>query len=217
MEIQKLGHDLVHHEAKAVTCTECGWDAYDTCSRCDYTTYVEIQKLGHDLVHHEAKAATCTASGWDAYDTCSRCDYSTFKELPALGHKFSTEWSFDGAAHWHFCLNEGCDSVFGKEDHSIENGLCSICGYKEYIVGDLDENSLVDINDAIYILYYTFFPEDYPLNQNADFDGNGVIDINDAIYVLYYTFFPEDYPLNRGTLTGRSSNTAADPSLAIHA
>ena len=27
------GHDLVHHEAKAATCTEAGYKAYDTCSR----------------------------------------------------------------------------------------------------------------------------------------------------------------------------------------
>lgn len=35
-------HALVHHEAKAPTCTEKGWEAYDTCSRCTYTTYEEI-------------------------------------------------------------------------------------------------------------------------------------------------------------------------------
>ena len=79
-------HDLTHHEAKAATCTEKGWKAYDTCSRCDYTTYVEISALGHDEVHHEAKAATCTDKGWKAYDTCSRCDYTTYAEISALGH-----------------------------------------------------------------------------------------------------------------------------------
>lgn len=35
-------HALVHHEAKAPTCTAVGWEAYDTCSRCTYTTYREI-------------------------------------------------------------------------------------------------------------------------------------------------------------------------------
>ena len=79
-------HDLVNHDAQAPTCTDIGWDAYDTCSRCDYTTYVEKKALGHDLVHHDAKAASCTEVGWDAYDTCSRCDYTTYKEIPALGH-----------------------------------------------------------------------------------------------------------------------------------
>ena len=81
-------HDLVHHDAKAPTCTEIGWDEYDACQRegCTYTTKVEIPALKHKLVHHDAKAPTCTEIGWDEYDTCSRCDYTTKVELPALKH-----------------------------------------------------------------------------------------------------------------------------------
>ena len=82
-------HDLVHHDAKAPTCTEIGWNAYDACQRegCTYTTKVEIPALKHKLVHHDAKAPTCTETGWDEYDTCSRCDYTTKVEIPALKHK----------------------------------------------------------------------------------------------------------------------------------
>ena len=76
-------HDLVHHDAKAPSCTEIGWDAYDTCSRCDYTTRKELPALNHDFVHHDAQAPTCTEKGWDAYENCSRCDYTTYAELPA--------------------------------------------------------------------------------------------------------------------------------------
>ena len=81
-------HDLVHHDAKAPTCTEIGWDAYDACERegCTYTTKVEIPALKHKLVHHDAKAPTCTEIGWEEYDTCSRCDYTTYQEIPALKH-----------------------------------------------------------------------------------------------------------------------------------
>ena len=79
-------HDLVQHEAQAATCTKPGWNAYETCSRCDHTTYAEQPALNHDLVQHEAQAATCTKPGWNAYDTCSRCDYTTYAELPALNH-----------------------------------------------------------------------------------------------------------------------------------
>ncbi len=79
-------HDLMHFRAKAPTCTEIGWDAYKTCSRCDYTTYAELPALNHALVQHDAQAATCTEKGWDAYETCSRCDYTTYTELPALKH-----------------------------------------------------------------------------------------------------------------------------------
>ena len=74
-------HDLIPHAGKAATCTEKGWKAYDTCSRCDYSTYEELPALGHDPISHAGKAATCTESGWEAYDTCSRCNYSTYVEL----------------------------------------------------------------------------------------------------------------------------------------
>ena len=78
-------HALEQHAAKAPTCTEKGWNAYETCSRCDYTTYVELPAQ-HDLVQHAAQAPTCTEKGWNAYETCSRCDYTTYTELPALNH-----------------------------------------------------------------------------------------------------------------------------------
>ena len=81
-------HDLAHLHAKAPTCTEKGWDAYDTCIRCGYTTYAEVPALNHDLKQHEAQAPTCTEIGWDAYKTCSRCDYTTYAELPALNHDY---------------------------------------------------------------------------------------------------------------------------------
>ena len=42
-------HDIVHHDGKAATCTAAGFEPYDTCSGCDYTTYKEIPALGHDF------------------------------------------------------------------------------------------------------------------------------------------------------------------------
>lgn len=83
-------HALEQHAAKAPTCTEIGWDAYEGCTRsgCGYTTYRAIPALKHDLVQHKAKAPTCTEPGWDAYKTCSRCDYTTYAELPALNHDY---------------------------------------------------------------------------------------------------------------------------------
>ena len=109
-------HDLVHHDAKAPTCTEIGWDEYDACQRegCTYTTKVEIPALKHKLVHHDAKAPTCTETGWEEYDTCSRCDYTTKVELLALKHDLvhhdakaptCTEIGWD---EYDACQREGC-------------------------------------------------------------------------------------------------------------
>ena len=81
-------HDLEQHAAKAPTCTEIGWDAYEACKNCNYTTRKELSALNHDLEQHDAKAPTCTEIGWDAYETCSRCNHTTRTELPALNHDY---------------------------------------------------------------------------------------------------------------------------------
>ena len=109
-------HDLVQHAAKAPTCTDIGWDAYEACSRCAYTTRKELPAQ-HDLVHHEAKAATCTEAGWDAYDTCSRCDHTTYQEIPALKHDLKQH-----AAKAATCTEKGWDAY----------DTCSRCDYTTY-------------------------------------------------------------------------------------
>ena len=86
-DIDPNKHDIAQYEAKAPTCTETGWAAYEACRYgCGYTTKVEIPASNHDVVHHDAKAPTCTELGWDAYDTCKNCDYTTYAEIPASGH-----------------------------------------------------------------------------------------------------------------------------------
>ena len=109
-------HDLVQHEAKAPTCTEKGWDAYETCSRCDHTTYTEQPALNHDLKQHAAKAPTCTEKGWKAYETCSRCDHTTYAELPAQ-HDLKQH-----AAKAPTCTEIGWDAY----------EACSRCDYTTY-------------------------------------------------------------------------------------
>ena len=79
-------HAFVYHQAKPATCKEIGWDAYRTCSRCDYTDYVELPALkNHNLRQYVTKAPTCTEIGF-AYVRCWLCDYSTSQVLPALNH-----------------------------------------------------------------------------------------------------------------------------------
>ena len=112
-------HALVHHDAQAPTCTKPGWDAFDTCSRCIYTTYRAIPVLKHDLEHHEAKAPTCTEPGWDAYEACSRfgCDYTTRKELHTLNHALEQH-----AAKAPTCTEKGWNAY----------ETCSRCDYTTY-------------------------------------------------------------------------------------
>ena len=111
-------HDLEQHAAKAPTCTEIGWDAYDTCSRCDYTTYAELPALNHAFVYYKAKTPTCTEIGWDAYEACSRCNYTTYAEQPALNHALEQH-----AAKAPICTEKGWNAY----------ETCSRCDYTTYV------------------------------------------------------------------------------------
>ncbi|MBQ3180140.1 MAG: hypothetical protein IJB55_02170, partial [Firmicutes bacterium] len=72
--VPALGHDEVSHNGKSATCTEVGWDSYVTCSRCDYTTYVEIPAVGHTEVIDAAVAPTCIETGLTQGKHCSVCN-----------------------------------------------------------------------------------------------------------------------------------------------
>ena len=120
-DVDPTNHDLVRHDAKAPTCTEKGWAAYETCKRegCDYTTYAEIPALNHDLVHHDAKTPTCTEKGWSAYDTCTRCDYTTYVEQPV---------DPDNHALTHVKAQAPTCTDYGWDAYDI----CQRCGYTTF-------------------------------------------------------------------------------------
>lgn len=114
-----LKHTAINHEAKAPTCTEVGWNAYVTCSRCEYTTYAEIPATGHSTTSHEAKKPTCTEIGWNAYVTCDKCDYTTYEELAKTPHLPSD------------AVRENVvESTTETEGHYDSVVYCSVCGHE---------------------------------------------------------------------------------------
>ena len=61
--------------------------------------------------------------------------------------------------------------------------------------GDMDGDNSVDNRDVEYLLWYTLYPEDYPITVKADFNGDNTIDNLDVEYLLWHTLFPNEYPL----------------------
>ncbi len=58
-EIDADNHDIQHYDAQAATCTTDGWNAYDACMRCDYTTKEILKANGHTLDEN----TVCTVCG----------------------------------------------------------------------------------------------------------------------------------------------------------
>lgn len=88
--------------------------------------------------------------------------------------------------------------VSAKDKNNAAINVATVTGgvtVRNYIVGDVNGDETITDEDAIYLLFYTFFPEDYPIEQPCDFNGDGEVTDEDAIYLLFYTFFPEEYPI----------------------
>ena len=129
-------HDLVHHDAKAPTCTEIGWDEYDACQRegCTYTTKVEIPAPGHDYTEKVVKP-TCEKVGYTLY-TCKNCNDS-YKDhqTKTLLHWYG-EWTSNGdGTHSATCKRKDCKHVGKTECAIVEfkqdeatRTLCPVCG-----------------------------------------------------------------------------------------
>ena len=107
-----------YFEAQEPTCTEIGWDSYETCIRCEYTTYKERTALGHNYETQFTidKEPTCTEKGSKSYH-CLRCQsISQITEIPANGHTMD---------EWKQTIVPSC-SVMGEERRD-----CSVCEYFE--------------------------------------------------------------------------------------
>ena len=131
-------HDLVQHAAKAPTCTEIGWDTYDRCIRCGYTTRKELPALNHDYQAVTVEP-TCETDGYTIF-TCSRCkDSYTADPTDQLGHQFGA-WSPNGTGSQSAdCLRQGCAHI-GSTDcrkftfRTAEGEtltFCPVCGQAE--------------------------------------------------------------------------------------
>ena len=80
-------HSLVYYEGKDPTCSQVGWNAYKSCSTCQYTTYEEIPTIEHSYTSEEV-STTCTTDGYIIV-TCEDCGYTyTYVYQQAWGHSW---------------------------------------------------------------------------------------------------------------------------------
>lgn len=106
-------HDIVEYAAQDPTCSSVGWNSYEACRKCDYSTYVEVDKLKHKWGNDYTldKTPTCTQSGSKSIH-CSECDAKK-EDIPvaALGHSYK------------LCVTKATMS----SDGTIKD-ICAICG-----------------------------------------------------------------------------------------
>ena len=142
-----------------------------------------------ELLSVDWKVADAILSNWDAATGKGALALSSSKDINGtiISLTFKVK---DGTADGNYPVS----CIVTSQECDFKNVAGQITVYS-VAPGDVDGNESVDKDDAIYLLMHSFFPEDYPINQEADYNGNGMVDKDDAIHLLMYTFFPDDYPL----------------------
>ena len=155
VEIEPHGHDIVKHPAKAPDCTSVGWNEFETCSRCGYSTFAEIEKKGHNFditnpIEVERLNKTCVSDGYHKYYyVCTVCNAEDHHNDPIpAGHESAPMWAVqptcDAPGHSAYEYCTACGTLLSAKEtyqpigHVIQkvpaqNATCTNNGWHDYI------------------------------------------------------------------------------------
>ncbi len=138
-DIPELGHDEVHIEYLAPTCTACGHTEGSYCARCEATISEphDIEPNGHTPVTDEGYDATCTEDGLTDGSHCSVCEAVLEEQtvIEAYGH----DWSYSSL------VEATC-----TEDGHTAGQKCSRCQHVEVEETVIPKKGHTEVIDAGY-------------------------------------------------------------------
>ena len=180
----------------APTCTEAGFTTH-TCANCGHS-YTDSPEAA---LSHTGGTATCTGPA-----ICSRCaqpygdrDMQNHTGGKYLLHKQDATCTEDGYSGDLHC--KGCDQLLTKGEtvtatgHEYDDRICVNCGHVLYILGDCNNDGVVDDADVEHLLWHVLFGDLYPIHGRGDFTGDGIVDDADVEHLLWHVLFGDAFPL----------------------
>ena len=144
--VDALGHDIITHEAQDPTCSAIGWDAYETCSRCSYSTKVEKEMIPHSFGWVVDQQPTLDADGIK-HEECSVCGEKRNENTPidkltcnhpemAVIEAKSANCTEAGNNEYYYCLD--CGKYYSNAEGTLETTV------DENVIPALGHDMLVD-------------------------------------------------------------------------
>ena len=209
------GGNVVKHVTGTIgtyyACQNCGGSSYTSSSSTSYYDCSSCSGTGKKTTSSTSTCNSCSGNGTtlskQVSETPSAPTATNIKnrsiELETDGsYEFSlngTDWKVDnifdglepGTSYTVYRRVAETDTIAASNSSEA-----LVVSTKSYILGDIDGVDGVTDADAEYLLMFTFFAEEYPVNQSCDFNGDGFVNDADAEHLLMFTFFPEEYPLH---------------------
>lgn len=142
-ERELIGHSLKYYDAKPPTETEPGWEAYEECTVCGYSTYKEIPAINHtcsfdlkfDKNNHWHECACGAKFGEAAHDFEWIIDMQPTEDTEGSKHQECTVCAAKGKTesigkldHTHAMIKKEAVAADCETDGNIEYYTCSECG-----------------------------------------------------------------------------------------
>ena len=144
-----------------------------------------------------AGASPILKDDWDGESAVISFDQDNVTASGALYMlRFRAHEGFDGDFTFGFSAALHHVTASGRERAVKVTAVPGVVTVENVLRGDMDNNGVVNSNDAIYLLRHTLNANRYPLNQSGDVDGDGSVNSNDAIYLLRHTLNANRYPLH---------------------
>ncbi|MBO6262933.1 MAG: hypothetical protein J6N93_01500 [Clostridia bacterium] len=204
--VDALNHDIITVNAKAPTCKEIGWEQYEYCTRCDYTTYVELAKTNHEYILDEFSSILEPEEGENVelVFICKYCGEATY------GEEIETQEGFSIEEVVATCANDGykklCYTADGeKREIILETHSADIHSHwkNEQILPDSTVYRMSELA-AIFGEKYGELTYFNPANINCYKEGNAsfVCDkCNETILIKVLADHEYDYDLESSTFT----------------
>ena len=202
--IPALGHTVVTDKGYAATCTAPGMSDGSHCSVCNTVLVAQtvIPAKGHTEVVVPGYAAGCLNSGLTDGISCSVCQIVIQPQQPIarLGHEYKYTDNGNGT-HDGKCIR--CDKTQTGKAHTVENGVCTLCGNGGAVAPKVDESivightlnlaSDISINYAVSANTLNAYDSFYlscvlPVYEGNTYTGSTTVEIQPVLKGSYYYF-----------------------------
>lgn len=153
-----------HTKQGALYVPKCITDMFDECEH-DFENGLLIVN----------EVPPCMMEGGYVYKYCDKCYMVNSTHF--WSHNYI--WKFDSKTHWQECEFD-CETKSETEPHNFIDEVCSECGYRNSLYGDVNNDGYIDNVDLLLLRSYL---SDTTLEYNKDFDINddGFVDNLDLL------------------------------------